>query len=324
MLDIDDPFQIALSDRQGWLARAARSEERWAEAIAGGWLAVQALPSPVRAEVIWLVLPIPLLGIGKAVQATCAHLPGPRVICWQPALATLPVDGVWLDPYGLMDATQPHCLSIASVPAPQSHPATLFLFLLALLDGWLGRNLAEEASALSANHLANLASAVATVPLADNPAKQIAYRLHERLPLFWAEEPLAGIAYDWWQRYTLYAEAKAEWSTAAAIRQVTATVRFPRYWPQAGTFVRLAQRAEEGPPWLQALERLFQRRKLQGMTVAAMAESLPVALLYLFEMGEWVAIYAAALLGVDPADRVALDFLDGFDLPPSSSISSTA
>jgi hypothetical protein len=323
MLDIDDPTQIAFSDRQGWLARAARTEERWAEAIAGGRQAALSLPSPVRAEVIWLVLPTPLLGIGEAVQAACADLPGPRVICWQPVLSTLPVDGVWLDPYGLMDATQPHCASIPSVPAEQSHPATLFLFLLALLDGWLGRNLAEEAIALPATRLVELASSEAAVPLADNPAKQIAYRLYERLPLFWAEASLAGIAYDWWQRYTLYAEAKAECSTATAVRQVTATVRFPRYWPQAGTFVRLAQRAEEGPPWLQALDRLFQRRKLQGMTVAAMAESLPVALLYLFEMGEWVAIYAAALLGVDPADRVALDFLDGFDRPPSSAPSST-
>jgi hypothetical protein len=322
MFDIDDPTQIAFSDRQGWLARAARAEDRWRETIAGGRQAALVLPSPVRAQVIWLVLPMPLRGIGEAVQATCAHLPGPRVICWQPVLAPLPVDAVWLDPYGLMDATQPCRLIIPSVPAPQSHPATLFLFLLALLDGWLGRSLAEESLALSADRLVDLASAVAEVPLADNPAKQIAYRLHERLPLFWAEEPLAGIAYDWWQRYTLYAEAKAEWSTAAAIRQVTATARFPRYWPQAGTFVRLAQRAEEGPPWLPALERLFQRRKLQGMTVAATEENLPAALLYLFEMGEWVAIYAAALLGVDPADRVALDFLDGFDLPPSSSTSS--
>jgi hypothetical protein len=323
MLDIDDPTQLALSDRQGWLARAAHTEERWAEAIAGGRQAALSLPSPVRADVIGLVLPVPLFGIGEAVQATCAHLPGPRVICWQPVLSTLPVDGVWLDPYGLMDVTQPHCFSIPSVPAVQSHPTTLFLFLLALLDGWLGRNLAEEAIGLSPARLVELASSRATVPLADNPAKLIAYRLYERLPLFWAEEPLAGIAYDWWQRYTLYAEAKAEWSTAAAIRQVTATVRFPRYWPQAGTFVRLAQQAEEGPPWLAALERLFQRRKLQGITVAAMAENLPSALLYLFEMGEWVAIYAAALLGVDPADRVALDFLDGFDLPPSSSTSPT-
>lgn len=323
MFDIDDPTQIAFSDRQGWLARAARTAERWAEASVGGRQAALALPSPVRAEVIGVVLPPSLLGIGKAVQATCANLSEPRVICWQPILSTLPVDGVWLDPYGLMDTTEPHCMSIPSVPAMQSHPATLFLFILALLDGWLGRNLAEEAIALPATCLVDLASSEATVPLAENPAKQIAYRLHERLPLFWAEEPLAGLAYDWWQRYTLYAEAKAEWSTAAAIRQVTATVRFPRYWPQAGAFVRLAQQAEKGPPWLQALERLFQRRKLQGMTVAAMAESLPAALLYLFEMGEWVAIYAAALLGVDPADRVALDFLDSFDPPPSTTSSTT-
>ncbi|MBX2999111.1 MAG: hypothetical protein KF893_11425 [Caldilineaceae bacterium] len=322
MLDIDDPSQIALSDRQGWLARAARINGRWAEAIAGGQLAAQGLPDPAGAAVIWLVLPIPLAGIGGAVQAASAHLPGPRVICWQPTLATLPVQGIWLDPYALMDATQPQRLMIPSPPAPESHPTTLFLFLLAILDTWLGRTLAEDAIKLSAACIDELASSTASVPLAENPAKQIAYRLHERLPLFWAEEPLTGIAYDWWQRYTLYAEAKAEWSTAAPIRQVTATARFPRYWLQAGTFVRLAQNAEEGPPWLNALDRLFHRRKLQGMTVAAQEERLPAALLYLLEIGEWVAIYAAALLGVDPAERVALDFLDAFVAPPSPSSSS--
>jgi hypothetical protein len=322
MLDIDDPSQLALSDRQGWLARAARIEERWSEAINLGRQAAHALPSLDSAPVIWLALPTTLAGIGGAVQSACAHLPGSRILLWQPTMAALPLEGVWLDPYGTI-ADQPRRGSIPA-PSPQSHPSTIFLFLLAVLDSWLGHQLAEEATALPTDRLAHLASAVASVPLAENPAKQIAYRLHERLPLFWAEEALTGVAYDWWQRYTLYAEAKAEWSSADAIRQVTAAVRFPRYWPQAGTFVRLAQRAAEGPSWLATMDRLFQRRKLQGMTVSAEIASLPTTLLYLLELGEWVALYAAALLGVDPTERVALDFLDALDSPYSATSSSTA
>lgn len=319
MLDLDDPAQIALSDRQRWLARAAHPQERWAEAIALGGQAAGSLPRFDATPVIWLTLPTTLMGIGEAVQSICAHMPGALVCCWQPTLAALPVNGVWLDPYGTMEANQGRRFSLPSAPALESHPSTIFLFLLAVLDGWLGRSLAEDAIVLPPDRLASLSSATASVPLAENPAKQIAYRLYERLPLFWAEEPLIGVAVDWWQRYTLYAEAKAEWSRSPQIRGVTAATRFPRYWPQAGLFVRLARQAEDGPSWLGAWERLCQRRKLQAMTVAAEVESLPAALLYLLEMGEWIALYAAALLGVDPAERVALDFLDALDTPPASS-----
>ena len=40
-----------------------------------------------------------------------------------------------------------------------------------------------------------------------------------------------------------------------------------------------------------------------------MSAPLLTSIYELICLGEWVALYAAALLGVDPTDRVALDFL---------------
>jgi hypothetical protein len=313
MLDLNDLSQLALADHQGWLARAAQFESRWPQARAQGIRCAEGMPAAPQAGIIWLALPTPLLGLGMVLQTLSAAFPQPLVLYAQPELAALPVPAIWLDPYGVVppaQAGQGPPLVPVGIPELDAHPATHFLFWLSFLDQWLGRTLYPEAVRMPEERLQMLATWTLSTPVGENSTKQLAHALYERLPIFWAGETLAGVAYDWWQRYTRYAEAKAEWTVAAAVHHITAATRFPRYWPQAGLFVQLAQDQNDDTSGHKGLAQLFQRRRLASMSVPADLPGRAAAMLYLLEMGEWVALYAAALLGVDPADRVALDFLD--------------
>jgi hypothetical protein len=314
MLDLNDLSQIALADRRGLLARAANRRERWPQALERGRQHAAQLPTPPGQGLIWLLLPPALQGMGMAVQALHASHTAPLLMRWQPHLASLPVEGIWLDPFHVAGVSALPSGPVISLPGaldPEAHPGDLFLTLLALLDQWLDRSLAGGIVPLAEEAERQLAASAAVIPVSSNPAKELAHALNERLPLFWATDPLAGVAWDWWQRYTLYAESKAEWLDAESFRYVAVMVRFPHYWPQAGLFVRLAQKIESDEKWEADLERLFRSRRIQSLTVTAPGHSAASDLLYLFELGEWVALYAAALLGVEPTDRVALDFLHG-------------
>jgi hypothetical protein len=194
---------------------------------------------------------------------------------------------------------------------PEAHPADIFLMLLAMVDQWLDRSMADRLLPLEEEAAHQLSACVPAVPVSSNPAKGLAHAFNERVPIFWAADSLAGIPWDWWQRYTLYAEAKAEWMDVESLRHIAVMTRFPRYWPQAGIFVRLAQVADSDESWLADLDRLFRSRRIHSLTIEAPGRPVAAQMLYLFELGEWVALYAAALLGVEPTDRVALDFLYG-------------
>jgi hypothetical protein len=314
MLDLNDLSQIALADRRGLLARAANRQERWQQAPAWGRQQGTQLPAPPAHGVIWLLLPHTLQGIGMAVQSLHSSHTAPVLMLWQPDLASLPVEGLWFDPFHVASASSLPADRLITTPKavdPEAHPADIFLTLLAMVDQWLDRDLTDTLLPLEEEAARQLSACAPAVPVASNPAKGLAHAFNERVPIFWSADPLAGIPWDWWQRYTLYAEAKAEWIDVESLRHIAVMTRFPRYWPQAGIFVRLAQVADSAEGWLADLERLFRSRRIQSLTIEAPGRSVAAQMLYLFELGEWVALYAAALLGVEPTDRVALDFLYG-------------
>ncbi len=309
MLDLDDLSQIALADREKRLRRAAHWRARWGQALERGDRLAGQIPSP---DPLAVRVPRELFGVAKAVQRVVAQR-------WAIPLEVHGGDVGGLPPLLGMADTPPTSQAPA-VPDlgahlhSTEHPADAFLLLVRLLEGWQGRELAPELARAETELAERLETLAPDRETAGNLAKALARQLNERLPVFWALEPLAPVAYDWWLRYLHYAELKAQWATDEQVRYAEVMARFPRYWPHTAVYVRLAHGPENPPGWLEGLETVFRRRRIPARTVAAPAGlSEAQAMLYLLELGEWVALYAACLNAVDPAARVPLDFLAGWD-----------
>lgn len=310
MFDLDDLAQLAFSDRHGWLTRAAQFETRWQSAMrAGEQMAHGYCASPEKT--VGLLLPYRLQGVGRAIQALYASMPNSLILhVWEPSSLPAPGDRLVMDLCNVGPTHLPRVIPDTAI-AVEAHPSTLFLTALSCLDQLCGLSMAEQAVSLLSEQSTQLQRWATAVPGAQNSMKQLAQRLNDRQPVFWSTPLFDGIAWDWWQRYQLYAESKAEWLTAQDIRHVAVMARFPRYWPQAGVFVRLQGTDDQSLPWLAGLEQLWQIRRMQSLRVDSMNLTHPAAaMLYFCEAGEWLALYAAALLGIDAREQTALDYLD--------------
>lgn len=321
MIDIDDVAQLGLHDRSHLLQRAAQAETRWQSAQ---WAAQEALkqmaqtgdlPALPARHLVLLQVPAALHGVGQALQTLFEATDGPTLRLWDAQLAALPLDFVVLSACPRQPPSVPS-LELSSWLDGTVHPAQALLFLLAFLDQWTGTDHLRRVEAFRAAGLEQLARCRPEVPLSANPVKQISQALSERVPLFWAEAPLQGVVHDWWRRYHLYAEAVALQASSSELTRTQVMARFPHYWPQAVTFVHLewtemAATARTAP--MDGIDLLLKRRRMQQLTVPATGfAGLGAALWYLLELGEWVALYAACLNGIDPADRVPQQFLEAF------------
>ncbi|RME58692.1 MAG: hypothetical protein D6790_11605 [Caldilineae bacterium] len=316
MLDIDDRAQLLLIDRSGLLARAAAYRERWGQAYAAGVANGAALPR-TSAQLLWLHVPHELRHIAHTVSRLLSSS-ACSILVWTPRLGFFQEQGIHL--HLIPQETnapeesvsdQGHSGSGWSIHLDvTAHPGSMFVQLLALLEEGLGLPPRLTRERLLAGDCSLLESCRPEVPSARNPAKQLALRLSERLPTFWALPPFEEVAQEWRQRYVAYAETQAQWLPAEDMRQVDVMVRFPRYWLQATAYVRLGQVDAPTPGWLAGLEQISGRRRtllLNALAAADLDEA--AACLHLLELGEWVALYAACLAGVDPAAQVARTFL---------------
>lgn len=149
-------------------------------------------------------------------------------------------------------------------------------------------------------------------PTADNPAKQLALRCYDRVPCVWSDARLFPLAQQWQGRMLHYAEAAALSMDLAGLARDWSMARFPRFWPNAVIFVHLVDGQESAADRALAekLQILLQRRSFQTSEVALPGTGAAAVRFQGEELGEWVALYLAALYGVDPADRVPWQFLD--------------
>lgn len=149
------------------------------------------------------------------------------------------------------------------------------------------------------------------VPLAANPAKQLGVKLYERVPLIWSQAPLAPHTRHWQTCINHYAEAAAITATLDDMVRNWSMVRLPRFWNNALTCVYLSDGAEPAPVRAQVerMQLLLQARRIPTITVALPGATGPATHFHAEALGEWVALYLAALYQVDPAARVAWDFL---------------
>lgn len=157
-------------------------------------------------------------------------------------------------------------------------------------------------------------------PQAANPAKQLAVQLFERVPLFWAAASTAAIAADWQVTVMHTAETAALSASLEAMARNWSMARFPRFWNNAVAAVLLTDGAEsvEERSLIERVQSLLTRRRCPALVVGFPPGYAPhITRFHALVMGDLVALYLAALYQVDPAGRVAWQFL-GLDSTGSS------
>jgi hypothetical protein len=315
-VDLDDLSALAQLDPQGWLQRASETAIRPALAAArvDAWARDQN-PSAI-ANVGALRFDLLLPPEWEATGALAAHLahtdgltvalvPAPIVAGARPE----PLLALHGQPASIQDPTT---YSLATLVADDVHPAQVLLALLGVLRLISGKAPAQPS--LSPALLTALHACRPENPAAANPAKQLALRLHERIPHFWGTSPVASAAQALAVRYLWLAEGMALASDAAELSRLFILARFPRFWPNATAFVQLTMQAltppTPEPDLAQTLTQILARRRFTTLTIAPPSPLDDVQrAFYWLEFGEWLALYAAALNNVDASQRVPLQLL---------------
>jgi hypothetical protein len=341
MIDLDQSAQLRQADSQNWFDRAARLYDRQ---LAAGQAVTTCLANHdwtnrPGARYI-LALPPELAGLGRLAAAFAAEqgihaamrptsVQPPLQPCAQLFQLAAPVAALdlaalnlaTLDLATLDDVTAAATATINLTPyvTAHRHPAEtlhILLGMLAAVDGRLAAAYLPSPAVVE-----TLAHCGPEIPTDENPAKQLALRLNDRLPLFWAGERWTPVARDWAMRYFWYAEAMSLVADEAEMNRLLVMARLPRYWPNSALFVQLPAPAlptESGtigalsatPASTATVTHLLARRRFTTVVAPAPAvHSLLDHALYLLEFGEWLALYAAALYNVDPAQQVPLSIL---------------
>jgi hypothetical protein len=146
-----------------------------------------------------------------------------------------------------------------------------------------------------------------------NPAKQLAQQLYERTPLFWGAGPMGRLAGEWQRAVMHTAEAGALSADLDQMARDWSMVRLPRFWPNilVCTWLSDGSESEAERTLAERLQRMLQKRRFTTTAVAIpRGAEIKATLWQGGEFGQWVALYLAALYGVDPTDRVAWQYLD--------------
>ena len=151
------------------------------------------------------------------------------------------------------------------------------------------------------------------VPSSRNPAKQLALRLHERLPVVYAAGPLLEVARRW---KTQLNESAKTWAfyeeMPEAQHNAIMAIGLPKAIAGATTAVSLRSATLDHPRV--RLRYDFSGRLLDGAgvpyeTVGASGESALAQMLSLTMLGDYVSAYLALLYGVDPTPTAVIDEL---------------
>lgn len=330
MIDLDDLQQLHQLDRNQLFARAAQLDQRWPTvqaaltSLADTYAPAKLAPLDA-ARTLLLALPTELHGIGMALARLTPPALSGGLWLWDqhqhvPNIQTPTILLSALSAASPINFNVPEVkpanhattfVDLAPFISADHHPAHIFLLLLALIERLLPSN--QPLLPPQPQPSPALMTCTPAVPVAQNPAKQAALQLYERLPFFWGVDALAGVAADWRLRMLWYAETMAWSASLAEVTRLHVMARLPRYWFNIVTFVHLTAPTTPAlsPALADQLARLLTIRRLQTLALAAPASlSLVEAVWYLLEFGEWLALYTAALYNVDPMDRVPLQFLD--------------
>lgn len=186
-----------------------------------------------------------------------------------------------------------------------THPAYTLATFLALPARTAGERLPQ----LTVNR-AWLHALLPETPAAGNMAKQTALRLYQHVPLIWSGAPwLEGVGEEWRMRILYYAESAALGAGAESMQRLWSMARFPNFWPHGVVVMHLTEQGSPVAPEDEALAAILAARRIQRLELAAPGATRAEVAIHHLYLGNWIALYLAALYQVDPADRVPLQLL---------------
>lgn len=301
MSDLDQLHALFQEDTQSRLARAAQIDQRLASAasIVESYRDHPALHALTPDLPIGLILPPELQGVGEL-----AALLAPRAAV---PIGQTPVT-LGVEPRANLYIGD-QAIDLGAHVSVNAHPTQALLVLIGLITvtrGEVPSFPVPESTVMDA-----LARCVPAIPTNENPAKQIALRVHERIPCFWGAGIEAAAARDWAIRRLWLSESMALATDQDELSRLWVMARFPRFWPNAAAFVRLVTPGSTGE-LAQQISYLLSRRRFSTLDVQPPQTVSPlIRAIYWLELGEWNALYAAALNNVDPAAQVPRDLLFG-------------
>jgi glucose/mannose-6-phosphate isomerase len=161
--------------------------------------------------------------------------------------------------------------------------------------------------------LSELASRIAeTVPQAQNPAKQLASRLHNHLPVVYGAGITAEVAHRW---KTQFNENSKAWAFHEVFPELNHNAVVGYQFPKelAGSLVvvmlRSALLSERIQLRYRITGKLLERARVDYQIVDGEGESPLSQMMSLVTIGDFVSYYLALLYGTDPSPVKTIDFL---------------
>ena len=151
-----------------------------------------------------------------------------------------------------------------------------------------------------------------TVPIAENPAKQLAKRLYGHLPLIYGSGCLAEVAHRW--KTQLNENAKA-WSFFEQLPELNHNAvvgyQFPEDLAERILVVMLVSSLDHPrhKARFQVTQEILAKHRIAYETIEARGKSLLAQMLSAIHFGDYVSYYLALLYEIDPTPVTVIDYL---------------
>ena len=151
-----------------------------------------------------------------------------------------------------------------------------------------------------------------TVPVTENPAKQLAKRLHGHLSVVYGAGYLAEVAHRWKTQFNENAKA---WSFFEQLPELNHNAvvgyQFPELLAERIVVVMLLSSLDHprNKARFQVTQEILAKREIAYETIEARGESPLAQMLSAIHFGDYVSYYLAMLYWVDPTPVKAIDYL---------------
>jgi len=150
------------------------------------------------------------------------------------------------------------------------------------------------------------------VPLAENPAKKLAVKLHEHLSVVYGAGHLSEVARRWKGQFNENAKAWAFFEQLPEMNHnALAGVEFPAYLSEKIVAVMLTSSLNHPRTRVrfQITQEVLSQRGVSCEVVEARGSSRLAQMLSAIHFGDYVSFYLAMLYGIDPTSLEVVDYL---------------
>lgn len=196
---------------------------------------------------------------------------------------------------------------------PRAALSFSFISLLGIVAGlgWI----ADPTSALyeGLNGIEELNRTIVTrSPLERNPAKQLALKLVDRIPVVYAARPLQEVAHRWKTQFNENSKTVAFHDAMSELNHNSVVgYEFPPKALRSLSFVFLLSKRDDSriQRRFRVTSELIARRGLDQEAIDVQGDSALGEMLWAIHFGDFVSYYLAILNGADPTPVLAIDFL---------------